>query len=110
MLKRQERRPCPGTAHPTGGTGTPVSETGENRVNYAGDKREDPVLRQLIQQAGQAHQCLKQEKIGLIMQVTREKILSWTVHPTGGTGTPVSETGENRVKHAGDKREGPLLG
>jgi hypothetical protein len=44
MLKRQERRPCLETAHPTGGTGIPVSETGENRVKYAGDKREDPVL------------------------------------------------------------------
>jgi hypothetical protein len=53
-----------------------VSETGENRVKYEGDKREDPVLGQLIQQAGQAYQRLKQEKTGLNMKVTREKTLS----------------------------------
>jgi hypothetical protein len=39
--------------------------------------REDPVLGQLIQQAGQAYKCLKQEKTGLNMKVTSEKTLSW---------------------------------
>ncbi len=90
-----------------------MSETGENRVKYASDKREDPVLGQLIQQAGQANQCLKQEKIGLNMPLTREKILSWdssSNHPTGGTGKPVSKTIENRVKYASHMREDSKLG